>query len=534
MWVYLRWENWATQWPAPDGFHVPLTSERAAIVSAWVSDGAWGSNGWSNMKAYLKLPYCWTRSYLNWNVDWYQDRKWTYWSSSQRDSARWYCLFFQDSQILSQNSDQTISWCSVRPFYNKSVTPDSSWTALYSDKIYHNSSLWLISVKNWSSWITIADKNVWATTVYNSWDTLSESNCWKFFQRWNNYWFPYTWSVTTSGTQVNAGTYWPNNYYSSSTFITRNSNPYSWDSSNNANLWWWVDGNVLVQKELKNAYIWEWVDVTSLTLDKSSISLTNVWDTEQITATTVPAWATVTWSSSNTTVATVSSSWLVTCVSPWSCTITAESFGVTATCSVSQWWTPTANTIAYYPFKSDLLDYSGNHNDWTSWTWTFANNMVTTTSNLVGNPLVTNVSMNFTLTAWIDWDKTTQTAWYVVVTPYWNSWWPTLCIWVNFSNGWVMWAMTNTWVVPVTQTLSWIHCFHFTRDWSTFKWYIDWVLQWTTTNSISLGSGELSMIWWIGSFYSVTCWNVIFEDKAWTQQEITDYFNLTKWDYWIS
>ena len=303
MWVYLRWENWATQWPAPDGFHVPLTSERAAIVSAWVSDGAWGSNGWSNMKAYLKLPYCWTRSYLNWNVDWYQDRKWTYWSSSQRDSARWYCLFFQDSQILSQNSDQTISWCSVRPFYNKSVTPDSSWTALYSDKIYHNSSLWLISVKNWSSWITIADKNVWATTVYNSWDTLSESNCWKFFQRWNNYWFPYTWSVTTSGTQVNAGTYWPNNYYSSSTFITRNSNPYSWDSSNNANLWWWVDGNVLVQKELQNAYIWEYVPpylcFTANTAG-STVKLIKTWTPTAVTletSTDGDSWSTYTFGS---------------------------------------------------------------------------------------------------------------------------------------------------------------------------------------------------------------------------------------------
>lgn len=92
---------------------------------------------------------------------------------------------------------------------------------------------------------------------------------------------------------------------------------------------------VLVQKELQNAYIGEWVDVTSLTLDKSSITLTTVWQTEQITATTVPAWATVNWSSSDTTVATVSSSWLVTCVTPWECTITAESYGVTATCEVT-------------------------------------------------------------------------------------------------------------------------------------------------------------------------------------------------------
>lgn len=61
----------------------------------------------------------------------------------------------------------------------------------------------------------------------------------------------------------------------------------------------------LVQKEVKNAYIWQWIDVTSLTLDKSSISLTSVWQTEQITATIVPAWTPITWSSSNTNIATV-------------------------------------------------------------------------------------------------------------------------------------------------------------------------------------------------------------------------------------
>lgn len=86
---------------------------------------------------------------------------------------------------------------------------------------------------------------------------------------------------------------------------------------------------------MQNAYIGEWVDVTSLTLDKSSINLTTVGQTEQITATVVPAGATVTWSSSDTSIATVDNTGLVTCVTPWNCTITAESFGVTATCNVS-------------------------------------------------------------------------------------------------------------------------------------------------------------------------------------------------------
>ena len=82
---------------------------------------------------------------------------------------------------------------------------------------------------------------------------------------------------------------------------------------------------------------------TAISLDKSSISLTTVWQTEQITATLTPADTTskVSWSSSDTTVATVDNTWLVTCVTPWTCTITATtSNGLTATCEVTQWWLP--------------------------------------------------------------------------------------------------------------------------------------------------------------------------------------------------
>ena len=100
--------------------------------------------------------------------------------------------------------------------------------------VYWSSTDWLISIVWDNNILTISDKNLWATTAYNSWDTLSQSNCGYYYQRWNNYGFPWTGSVTTSLSQTNAGNYWPNNYYSSSTF--RCNNPR--DSSNNANLWW--------------------------------------------------------------------------------------------------------------------------------------------------------------------------------------------------------------------------------------------------------------------------------------------------------
>lgn len=96
--------------------------------------------------------------------------------------------------------------------------------------------------------------------------------------------------------------------------------------------------------KIKRVLVWQgWVEkqirppipATAITLDKTSISLTTAGQTEQITAILTPAdsTSTVSWTSSNTSIATVSSTWLVTCVTPWNCTITATTDnGLTATC----------------------------------------------------------------------------------------------------------------------------------------------------------------------------------------------------------
>lgn len=109
-------------------------------------------------------------------------------------------------------------------------TPVTTWG------IYRNQTLGLISIGSGTSWVTMADKNLGATTVRNSWDTASESNCGKFYQWGNNYGFPYTWTITMDTTQIDVTNYWPNNYYSSSTFIKTN----PWYLADNFNLWGWL------------------------------------------------------------------------------------------------------------------------------------------------------------------------------------------------------------------------------------------------------------------------------------------------------
>lgn len=140
--------------------------------------------------------------------------------------------------------------------------------------IYHNADLWLITISDWA-WndITIADKNLWATTVYNNGDTLSESNCWKFYQWGNNYWFPYVSSITRVNQYVNDSWYWPNNYFSSSTFSSYGTT-WEWRSTKNNDLW----GNVTDTLVARRWPCSEWYHIPSMDdLTNFKTLLTSLW-----------------------------------------------------------------------------------------------------------------------------------------------------------------------------------------------------------------------------------------------------------------
>lgn len=256
MWIYI-WTNeikdifvweWmdsyeAMRWPCPEGYHVPSKDEwnNVRAVLAWF--------GWSwaqevtSIVTYLKIPKAWYRSYSSSSKtsEW---TTWVYWSTSVSSNYAISINISSSSVSINSNSRRAI-WYAIRPFKDEQVIPDSSWTTLYqwtwSTGIFHNSTLWIISISwDWTNWITIADKNLWATTVYNNGDTLSDANCGNFYQWWNNNGFPHSWTVTTSSTQVDTTNYWPWNYYSDSTFITRSASPYDRSSPKNDNLRWWT------------------------------------------------------------------------------------------------------------------------------------------------------------------------------------------------------------------------------------------------------------------------------------------------------
>jgi hypothetical protein len=222
MWVYIRVDSW-NQWPCPNGFHIPSFNEAKALVDAMTalwqsSDTAW--------RSYLKIVAGWRLS-TNWNMEYSSGYSflWTTWRKSTSYYLimvrNWYWVTWPGSWLW------TAYWLNIRPFKDTPVIPDSSWTALYSNNIYWNSTLWLISVSSdGTNWITIADKNIWAENV---------NDIWSYFQWGNNYWFPQSW-FNTSNIQVDVSQYWLGNYYTSDIFITDND---IWSTSINDNLWGW-------------------------------------------------------------------------------------------------------------------------------------------------------------------------------------------------------------------------------------------------------------------------------------------------------
>ena len=270
--IYIGWpvEVSDMQWPCPDGFHVPLSTEWQAIYDAWISLWAWNSyssDRWTKFSTYLKMPKA---GYRDYSILSFISRGSAgfYWSSTPYDADYAYYLYFDTAHVDPQGAYYRSLGFSVRCFKNSPTIPTSSWTVLYqwswSAWIYHNATDWLISISsNGTTWYTLMDKNLWATTVYNYWDTLSESNCGKVYQRGNNYAFSWDANydvsqISQSSTQVDVTWYWPWNYYESSTWITtahRQSSASDWN-----NLRWWVSQWTSTKtQEVQNIYLWEYI-----------------------------------------------------------------------------------------------------------------------------------------------------------------------------------------------------------------------------------------------------------------------------------
>jgi prepilin-type N-terminal cleavage/methylation domain-containing protein len=177
----------------------------------------------------------WT-TILNWNeifYDFYQmayrsersweiKYEWNYFKYAPNDSENLFTISFVE-KILEWNNN------------NEPEEPE--------DWVTHNPIEWTITVTyGWQS-IIIADKNVWATEVYN-WE-IEPTNAdnppayrWKHFQWWRNVWFPITnWVLNPAQSQI-PFTQWetnPNFIWNSS--LAR----WDWSETQEDDAWSWVN-----------------------------------------------------------------------------------------------------------------------------------------------------------------------------------------------------------------------------------------------------------------------------------------------------
>lgn len=206
------------------------------------------------------------------------------------------------------------------------------------------------------------------------------------------------------------------------------------------------------------------------------------------------------------------------------------------------------NTLAYYNIDANdttsiIYDKSWNSRNLT-WYWTWA--------------YITDA--NAWKVANFNWASYASLGWYI--NPWGNAY--TLIVWGKYTSVWMyvsQWssssvissiamnssqfiykrqAVAGSWLdftpTPPANTwtmLAWV------RDESSIKIYYNGQLNgsktdsniqtdWTSWGYWQLWANRNQYDFLVGQIKTV-----IYENKAWTDQELADYYNLTKWDYWL-
>ena len=194
-------------------------------------------------------------------------------------------------------------------------------------------------------------------------------------------------------------------------------------------------------------------------------------------------------------------------------------------------FTPTSDTIAYYPLKTDLKDYSWNNRDLSmaSWSFTFSDWVcLVNTSALTNEISIPYNRTAYTVSGWCMWNAASGWGFKILleiydrvnyrprffITPY------------NQVSG--ICSYDNTWISYVASKRFHIVC---VIENNVSKFYCDWTYVWSqsTTSSATTAyarinsSGQYAASWWISE--------LIIENKVRSADEITAYYNATKSKY---
>lgn len=212
------------------------------------------------------------------------------------------------------------------------------------------------------------------------------------------------------------------------------------------------------------------------------------------------------------------------------------------------WWKPWANTLAYYPLKVDINDYSGNWYNLSNSTWTPT---ITTawwvsclycngSNSLKQDTFTTNfLWQTITLSSFVYFENS-NCALFIssIISSGGYPWFSIYCSSSTTSSE-INTSSANRFSQSISVG-SWWHHFVFTAESGTCKYYIDWQLVATSNWTIWLANTRFRI--WCAS-YGANYWDeyfsewyyssLILENKARSSQEISDYYNQTKSNYWL-
>ena len=240
---------------------------------------------------------------------------------------------------------------------------------------------------------------------------------------------------------------------------------------------------------------------------------------------------------------------VVTCVTPWECTITATTVnGLAASCSVGQWgWQPWADTIVYYPL--DNVDTVNNL--WTLWSsYNLMNNWVTFSNQWWyfnwSSYLNTNINLpnasQYTIAFWVkpekaghfapiiqDWDTTASyDFWIECDLTYW--------IWIRCkSDNDFLYKKPSSWDGD-----TW-YCVILTMSSAWREWFLNNSSIWTWSGASNVNTNyhhqlqvwranDWNETWWPFKWY---IWHLVIDTSIWDLNERSNYYNQTKRNYWL-
>jgi hypothetical protein len=209
-------------------------------------------------------------------------------------------------------------------------------------------------------------------------------------------------------------------------------------------------------------------------------------------------------------------------------------------------WTPGDNTIAYYPLTSTstVNDMSGNSRNLTNngtnfgtYQWVDCAYLTAATKYLLTPTLTWSDIKTISVWAYWDWTFSPSSSTYALLLTYWILSNSARFYIYNKTDGKLYYENDGTSYKITTPYVSSVWYNLVITIGTDTKMYINWNYIWSCTNwapsnwTFIFGTWINNPIsadkysWWIS--------NWVIENKTWSAQEISDYYNQTKSNYWL-